>query len=193
MLGMIHKVLADMITKNWGQAKWQEILEKAELEKNTEFNINIPYKDSEWQRLYNTTLEVLDINADQASEAYAEAFGQYAIEMFPTWFKMCKNSLEFFKLQPIIHNSFASGQSDPTTRQQIEDKFHIEENSPTHLITHYKSPNQQCVLYKHLASWIIKYYNDEATVIEKKCLKKGDDECQLHIKWSKLTGITCEH
>ena len=32
----------------------------------------------------------------------------------------------------------------------------------------------------------VNYYQDETTITEKKCLKLGDDECEIHIRWTKL-------
>ncbi len=49
---------------------------------------------------------------------------------------------------------------------------------------HYRSPNQLCGLYTATARWIINHYGDDASIEETKCLKQGDSECEIRIRWA---------
>lgn len=162
-----------------------EIKRIAKVPLDKTFQMNLVYADDEWQRLLAATLKVLKITPEQADEIYADYFGKDAVKRFPTWFQMSKNSYEFLLIQPTIHNCFATGVVDPKDRKTINDKFKVEK-LPNKIITHYRSFNNNCGLYKSLAKWVINYYKDEATIEEKKCMKSGDQECEIHIQWIKL-------
>jgi len=188
MLGLVQKILFNLIESVSDQKTLNVIKEKAGVPLDKEFRIDTVYDDDEWQRLYSSTLEVLNLTEQQATKAYANAFLQDALTRFPTWFEMSKNSYEFLRRQPAIHGTLAAGLTDIKSRQAILDKFRID-TSPNKLITYYKSANQQCVLYVELAKLVIDHYKDDATVKEVRCLKNGDSECEIHIDWQRLGDV----
>ena len=119
---------------------------------------------------------------EQAMEVYADVFGRDAMTRFSTWFEMSSNSREFLERQITIHNVFASGVRDPEARKAVEDKFRIEKLEGE-IVTHYRSPNRLCSLYKALARWMFKHYGDQAVIQEPRCMKRGDTECEIHVIW----------
>ncbi|KTD15987.1 guanylate cyclase [Legionella lansingensis] len=185
MVGLIQKILFAMIKDIKGEEGVKKLKQLARIPLDKSFQMNLVYSDEEWQRLYAAAHELLQLNEEEVVTAYADYFGKDAIQRFPTWFQMSNNSYEFLSIQPVIHNCFATSNADASTRQAINDKFRVEK-SPKKLITHYRSPNKLCSLYKALANWVINYYHDEAQIEEKKCLKLGDDECEIHVQWTKL-------
>jgi hypothetical protein len=185
MVGLIQKLFMDMIQALGGDAAVAEIKKKAGLPLDTVFQINEVYPDDEWQRLLAAGLKVLNITPEQADEYYADYFGKDSVKRFPTWFEMCKNSYEFLLIQPTIHNCFATGVADQKSRDVINDKF-VVDKLPNKIITHYRSPNGHCGLYKALARWMIRYYKDEAIIDEKQCMKSGGKECEIHIEYPKM-------
>ena len=182
MIGLIHKILFDLVNSTAGPQALVEIKLAAGVDPKKDFRIDTSYSNDEWRRLFKATREILGLGLDEVYDAYAKRFLIDAIERFPTWFEMSANSKEFLQRQPTIHNCFGKGCNDPSERSVIEDKFRIEtiENG---IITHYKSPNKHCELYKRLAAEVINYYGDQASVEEKKCMLKGEDECEIQIVW----------
>lgn len=162
-----------------------EIKKLAGIPLDKEFQINLVYSDDEWQKLLQATLKVLKITPEQADALYADYFLKDALKRFPTWFEMSRNSYEFLLIQPTIHNCFATAVVNKESRDAINDKFKVEKFDKK-IITRYKSTNGHCNLYKELAKKVIKHYGDEATVDEKKCMKSGADECEIHVEWNKL-------
>jgi hypothetical protein len=47
------------------------------------------------------------------------------------------------------------------------------------IITHYRSPNRHCHLYISLAEEVLKLYAEEALIEELRCMKQGDEECEI--------------
>ncbi len=183
MVGLIQKLLFDMIESSGGADAAREVRRRAEVPQDKQFHINEVYDDAEWRRLFSATLDVLNLTQEQAEEAYADFFLKDAQTRWPMWFQMAKNAREFLIRQPKIHNGFATSQQDVALRAAIDDKFEVEERAGE-LVVHYKSPNRLCGLYMALARWIINHYGDNAVVEEAYCAKNGASECEIHVRWS---------
>ncbi|OCH97687.1 hypothetical protein A8135_02280 [Legionella jamestowniensis] len=185
MIGLIQKILFTMIQDMRGDEGVKELKKLAQVPLDKTFQINNIYSDEEWQRLFLAAQNMLNLSQEEVEMQYANYFCKDVVQRFPTWFKMSKNSYAFLSIQPTIHNCFATSTADAESRQAVNEKFKLEQ-LPNQLITHYRSPNQLCGLYKALAQWVIAYYQDKASIEEKKCLKLGDNECEIHVKWTKL-------
>jgi hypothetical protein len=182
MVGLIHKTLFGLIESAAGRDAAREARRRANVPEDKVFRLDTPYDDAEWRRLLAAACQVLGVTQPQAEQAFAEYFCQDALKRWPTWFAMSHNAREFLERQPTIHNSMAGGIQDPEARQAVADKFTLEKGA-AELVIRYRSPNQLCGLYLAIARWLINHYGDEATVEEARCLKKGDPECEVHIRW----------
>jgi hypothetical protein len=185
MVGLIQKLLLDLVEEKAGPDAVAEVRRRAGVASDRVFRISETYGDEEWRRLWRAACEVLGRDEDEVMEAYADAFGRDALSRFPQWFEMSKSSREFLERQATIHNVFASGLRDPEARKAVVDKFRIEKHE-REIVTHYRSPNRLCPLYKSLARWMFRHYGDDATIEEPKCMLRGDDECELHVVWTRI-------
>ena len=183
MVGLIQKLLMDLIEESAGAEASAEVKRRADVPADRVFRMDEFYDDEEWRRLFAATCEVLNITPEQAEEAFADFFFKDSQRRWPMWFKMSKNAREFLIRQPAIHNGFATGVRDAEARQAITDKFEVKENGQD-LVVHYRSPNKLCGLYMKLAERTINLYGDDATVHEKRCSKNGDAECEIHVQWA---------
>ena len=183
MVGLIQKLLLDMIESTATIDAVLEVKRRAGVPPDKEYSISKTYADEEWQRLLAATCDVLKITPEQAEEAFAEFFYKDALKRWPTWFQISKNARELLERQPRIHNGFATSMQKSEERQAINDKFHLETFNKE-LVVHYCSPNRLCGLYKALARRILDHYGDQATLRETRCLKKGDSACEIHICWN---------
>lgn len=184
MVGLICKLLMDLVMATAGDDGVGRVKLKAQVPREKVYKLNTVYDDAEWLRLVGAACEVLDITPDQAEAALAEFFFKDALGRWRMWFQMSRDSREFILRQPAIHNSLAAGVSEESQRSAIADKFRIEVTDDG-IITHYRSANGHCGLYRALARHIIDHYGDEATVEEPRCARRGDDECEIHIRWTK--------
>lgn len=184
MVGLIQKTLLDLVESKGGLAAVNDVRSRASVPDDRIFRIGDVYPDDEFQRLLATTCSVLNCNEQQVFEDFAEQFFKDATVRFGKWFSLAKNSHDFLIFQTTIHNTFASGVVDPDQRQAVQDKTSVEQISDRYLITRYKSPNRLCGLYKALGSWVARYYGDSIEITEEKCLHHGDDECEMHVRWT---------
>ena len=189
MIGLIQKILLDLVEEKAGPEAVTAIKRAAGVPPDRIFRLGEVYSDTEWQNLLSATCRVLGGNEEQVMELYADVFGRDALIRFSKWFEMSANSREFLERQITIHNVFASGVRDPDSRKAVVDKFHIE-TFDDKIVTHYRSPNKLCSLYKALARWMFKFYGDEAVIEETRCMHRGDEECEIHVIWKKIRQRT---
>jgi hypothetical protein len=183
MLGLVPKVLMKWVTSDYGEAVALEIRRRAGCQADLDFRINEVYDDELWRNLVVAGTEVLGCSSDTLEEGYARFFLKDAQERWPVWFKMSGSAREFLERHPAVHNNFADGIRDPSKRESIKDKFRIEKLDNA-LITHYRSPNRHCHLYVSLAREVLSLYGEQATIDHRKCVKRGDEECEIWISWS---------
>jgi hypothetical protein len=182
VVGLIQKVLFDLVEQVGGPAAVAEVRLRAGVPEDRRFRLDTVYPDDEWQRLLAATGAVLGKSQEELEHAYADFFGRDSLRRWPVWFEMSANARQFLERQQTIHNTFATGVRDAGARRGIRDKFRLERR-PHELVTHYRSPNQLCGLYKALAQWVLDHYREQAAIEETRCTKRGDPECEIHIRW----------
>lgn len=177
MLGYPLKVVLNAVEKKHGRQAVTQALAEAGLPPDHIYRLNESYSDLEAQRLTGVAFRLL-------SEAdVVEAFFNDSLERFPTWYQMCKTSREFLEMQPQIHNTFAHGLQRPEERDAVRDKFRLEKLEDE-LVVHYRSANRMCDIYKGVARHVFRHYQEEATIDEPRCMKRGDAECELRVRWT---------
>ncbi len=181
MVGVIHQLFFEFVEKNFGKAATEQVKLKAGLPASQEYRMDAAYSDDEWRKLVGAGVELSGLNAEKVELAFARFCGEALSQRMAGFFKSCKNTREFLKQQPMIHNIMASSLRDAEAKRKITDKFRTEEvNGET--VTHYVSPNRHCVLYRGLAEWVAEYYGERIEVREPRCQKRGDSECEIHVK-----------
>jgi len=75
MVGLVQKLLFDLIESSAGADAACEVRRRADVPQDKEFHINEVYDDVEWRRLFSATLDVLNLTQEQAEEADAAAAG----------------------------------------------------------------------------------------------------------------------
>ncbi len=182
MVGLIQKLLLDLVRQQGGPETVQKVKQLARVPEEQEFSINEVYDDKQWQSLLAAACDVLHLTPDEAEQAYATYFFEDAKQRWPMWFTMAGNAREFLEQQPTIHNGFAVGQQDATSRDAINDKFKIE-SLPAASIVRYESPNALCGLYKALVNRVLDHYGEVADIDETQCAKQGAGHCIIRIRW----------
>ena len=182
LVGLIHHMLLDWIKARGGVEAVSEVKRRARVPAQKQFRLSEVYDDEEFQRLLAAVGEVLGLSQSQLEDEFAAACFEDLLGRWPTFFRISRNAREFLERQPAIHNSFASGALNPADRQGITDKFRLE-RLEKETVTHYNSVNRLCGFYMAIARSVIDYYEDQATIEELQCMRKGDPECEIHIRW----------
>lgn len=146
-----------------------------------------PYSDEAWQRLMATALEETGLPRRELLDHIGREFLADAQKRWSPWFKMAGNSLDFLRIQPLIHSSFASGTVSAEERARIEDKFKILSQTDRSLKVRYRSENQLCDLYLSLAQVFVESYGDEVEITKTACTRAGDEACLIELNFVKLS------
>ncbi len=182
MVGIIHQLFFQFVEKSFGAAALAEVKRRAQVGASQDFRMDAAYGDEEWRRLLGAAVELSGLDPEKAELAFASFCGEELSARMAGFFKGCKSTREFLKQQPSIHNMMASSVGDVAAKRKILDKFRLEEvNGET--ITHYVSPNRHCTLYRGLAEWVAGYYRERIEIDEPRCQKRGDPECEIHVKY----------
>lgn len=177
MLGYPLKLVLNLIEEKHGRDGVVRTLAEAGIPADRTYRLNEVYSDSEAQRLTAAAFRHLSL------DDIAAAFFKDTLARFPTWFDMCKTSRAFLEMQPEIHNTFAHGLQRPEERDAVRDKFRLEKLEDE-LVVHYRSPNRMCGMYKAIAQYVFDHYKETATIDEPRCMDRGDDECEVRIRWA---------
>jgi hypothetical protein len=183
MLGLIPKVLLELVASSAGAEAVAEVRRRAAVSPDKHFGLGELYDDAEWQRIFNAVCEVLNISPAQAEQQFADHFLADALKRWPGWFEISSNARELMERQPIIHNSLATSVHDRQARNSINDKFLVQKHEGG-LITRYRSPNRLCGLYMALVRRLLTHYGESATVEETQCMKQGATECVILTRWT---------
>lgn len=165
------------IETRYGTEAVGQMLAEAGLPADRVYRLNVPYADSEAMRLSEVAFKRISV------EDIAEVFFEDTLVRFPAWFEMCKTSRQFLEMQPEIHNTFALGLQRPEEREAVLDKFRLEKLAGE-LVVHYRSPHRLCDMYKAIAEHVFRHYREQATISEPRCMRRGDSECELRIRWT---------
>lgn len=183
MVGLVPKLFLDWIRQTGGAEAEAQVRTKAGIPKDRKYRIDTPYDDEEWVRMFHAGQEVLEVDGDQAELEFADYFYQDALMRWPTWFEISPTARHFIVRQPVIHNGFARSAESADGRDKIENKFELEEH-PHRLVMRYRSSNRLCGFYRALVTLILGHYGESAEIEEVSCVKSGDPECEIHIRWA---------
>ena len=181
MIGLIQKLLLDMVQDIGGAQAVQEVKRRTGLAPDFEYRLDTDYDNEEAQRLLDNACAVLGVDRDTAFGHYARHFLRDALERFPTFFRLSANARELLARQPAIHNMLASGLRDPDKRRRVNDKFALDNPADGPLVVHYRSPKAWCGLYFALAREVGHHYGEAVRIEVLQCRKRGDGECVFRL------------
>lgn len=92
MIGIIQKVLLDLLEETGGKPLLGAVLKRAEVPENVTFRIDQNYSDDEFHRLLQASSDETGLSEDELSALYAKAFLKRARDLFPRFFDMSSSS-----------------------------------------------------------------------------------------------------
>jgi len=106
MKGVIADCLAELVINNFGKDKWEDILEKSGLDKNTTFSLYADIDDSAVLHVIGNTCEVLGITMEQAADAFGDYWvNVYAPDIYWAYYRNWKSARDFLLDMDRIHSN----------------------------------------------------------------------------------------
>lgn len=176
MHGLIFAELKKYVESKFDAATWQSLLERAG-QKHQLYLASSVYPDQNILDLVTTACQMTGLPAN----AILEDFGQFVAPGLIEQYKFLVNPewrlLDFLaNTEETIHKvvRFHKGVTPPRlgTTRVSDDK----------LIITYSSQRRMCSLLKGIVKGAAKYYKEDATILETRCMLQGDPECVVTVQ-----------
>jgi len=162
MKGVIAVCLSELVTTQFGEDKWKEILRASGLDENLIVLHTADIEDSTVFTVIDSLCNVLGISKQQAYDAFGDYFvNVYAKRVYKAYFIGVKSAKEFIMKMDNIHDLVTK--NVPGARPPRFDFEHLNENT---IIVNYKSSRQMIDLYIGLVKGVGKYYNTPINILK---------------------------
>lgn len=190
MIGLIQKLVLQMVEEIGGRDALLEVKRLTGLPDDFEFRIDTDYDNQQMRQLLDNACTVLQISEDTALTAFADFFLRDAQSRFPVFIAQAHSGRELLIHQTTIHNMLGSGLRNAEKLKAINDKFSVKELENGELEVIYRSPNQWCTLYRKLAEGVARLYQEKIALTTIQCRKRGDEHCTFLIHWPKANILS---
>lgn len=181
MKGIIFNLLEEVVTQEFGEARWDALLSTAGV--SGSYTSLGSYDDAELFKLVGAASGALGKPpADIVRWFGARAIPLLAIK-YPGFFAKHQSTRPFLlTLNDIIH---------PEVRKlypgaDVPD-FDFDTSSPTTLVMEYRSKRKLCALAEGLIEGAAAHFKETPTIGHPRCMHRGDDACRLEISFARKT------
>lgn len=181
MIGVIQRVLMDVVREHGGESAVTTVINRAGLAEEPDFRIDRDYDDAECLRLIEATAGHFDLSETELYRIYADRFIRESRQRFPMFYQMSSNAREFLERQPRIHSTLAASLRTEASRDRVRDKFDVRADGADLQVV-YRSPNRLCGLYEALFYRLLEEFGETGTLEVKACQKRGDAACEFCLK-----------
>jgi hypothetical protein len=168
LIGIIHKVLHDLLIEIGGQELVNRINRRGKIDLGS-FRIVDSQKDHEFALLVPIVIEETGLKRSEVMDAFSVAFINYAESLFPEFFRMSSDARDFLIRQPKIHASLAAGLDSDHERASVRQKFQVTGLDDGALDITYESESRLCDLYQSLAHQLAERYGDRLDISVMRC------------------------
>jgi len=155
MKGVIVKCLSELIKSDFGEQKWEEIMQRSSGEKPIEFNAVSDIDDQMVFKLVENTCRVLKLSKQQACDAFGNYFvNTFAPKTFAIFYIRFKSAKDFILGMNEVH--------EIVTRNLINarpPKFIFEKMDENTVIVNYQSTRNMIDFYMGLVKGVSNYFN----------------------------------
>ena len=177
MKGIVFNLLEEVVSHDYGEEVWDDLLEAATVE--GAYTSLGSYPDEDLLKLVGAASSVLDLPADEI----VRWFGRSAIPLlagkYPDFFAPHDSARSFvLTLNSIIHpevRKLYPGADVPV--------FDYDTSSEDVLVMGYESARKMCSFAEGLLEGAASHYGERATIQQPKCMKRGDQKCMLEISF----------
>lgn len=176
MKGIVFNLLEEVVSQAYGEAAWDGLLERAELD--GVYTSLGSYPDQEIEALLVAAAEVLDSTPGDCLQWFGREAMPLLAGRFPAFFVPHRTTLPFIlSLNTIIHpevRKLHPGAMCPT--------FDFEQRKDGTLLMGYTSERNLCRLAEGFIEGAAAHFGERAEIEHLHCMAKGDPECLLGIR-----------
>lgn len=180
MKGIVFILLGEVVRREHGEAMWDALLERAEVE--GAYTTLGNYPDAELGHLVHAASDVTGLAPAEIVRWFGREAQGFLSERYPEFFEPHPDTRAFvLTLNEIIH---------PEVRKlypgaDVPD-FGFDTTDPDVLRMSYHSARAMCVFAEGLIEGAARYYGQEAEIVQPRCMHRGDDHCLLEVRFHRL-------
>lgn len=178
MKGIVFNLLEQVVSREYGEDVWDDLLDTAELD-GTYTSLGT-YPDEDLMALVGAASAALDLPAEDIVRWFGrQALGLLA-ETYRQFFEPHASTRPFvLTLNDIIHpevRKLYPGADVPV--------FDFDTGSDEVLVMGYQSPRKLCAFAEGLIAGAADHYGERASIEQPQCMNRGDSKCVLEISFS---------
>lgn len=120
MVGLIHRILFDLLEQLLDQQSIESICNRAGIAHDTEFRIDTRYSDEQFRKLLGAVMSETGMGQATRGKHCASQFLKDCKTRWPTWFQIPPTAREFFIRQPKISEGSCLKKGDEECCTTIE-------------------------------------------------------------------------
>jgi len=177
MKGVIFNILEELVEQRCGMQTWNEILSGLGYEGI--YTAAKSYPDTELLALVEAVSDRLKISSEKVIGLFGEYLFSQLAERYPVFIEQQSTLRGFLKsVDAVIHVEVRKLYESPNLPS-----FVCHDIDPQTLVMEYRSPRQLCILAEGLIRGAAQYYNSAISIEHPRCLHKGDEHCDLVIRF----------
>lgn len=160
MKGIIVRCLAELVKENFGDKKWQEILESSGFNKYSSFLATHDINDSDVMKMISSVCKVLNISLEQAADAFGDHWvNKFAPKIYSDYYKDVSSAKDFLLKMDSIHQ-----EATVTMRNAHPPRFEYNWENEKTLVMVYNSERGLIDILVGLIKGVGKYFNENLQV-----------------------------
>ena len=177
--GIIFNLLEEVVTQEFGEDTWDQLLEAAQVDGT--FTSLGNYPDADLFKLVGAASAALK----QPPDAIVRWFGVKALPLlakkYPAFFDKHPSTRSFIlTLNGIIHPEVRKLYPGADTPD-----FEFDTSSPEVLVMIYRSKRKLCSLVEGFAEGAADHFDEAVRIQHPQCMHRGDENCRLELSFAK--------
>jgi Haem-NO-binding len=182
MKGIIFNLLEEVVTEQFGEKTWDQLLDQAQVEGS--FTSLGNYPDEDLFKLVAAASAALK----QTPDAVVRWFGVRALPLlarkYPAFFDRHQSTRPFIlTLNGIIHPEVRKLYPGADTPE-----FDFDTSSSEVLVMNYRSKRKLCSLVEGFTEGAATHYNETVSIQHPLCMHRGDECCRLEFSFARKLG-----
>jgi hypothetical protein len=179
MKGIVFNLLEEIVSRDYGEDVWDELLEAAGLD--GAYTSLGSYSDADLLGLVAAASSALDTPPEEIVRWFGRSALPLFAERYPQFFEPHASARSFvLTLNQVIHpevRKLYPGADVPV--------FDFDTSSEDVLVMGYASARKMCAFAEGLIEGAATHYGEQALIEQPKCMVRGDEKCVLEISFSR--------
>lgn len=177
MKGIVFNLLEEAVSRDFGEATWDRLLDDAGLD--GAYTSLGSYEDAEVVRLVEVASKALQIPPADVLRWFGQRAMPLLVERFPQFFSTHASARSFLlTLNSLIHpevRKLYPGATPPV--------FDFDTSDSETLVIGYNSARRLCALAEGFMQGAAAHYGEQAQVSQPACMHEGADKCVFHVRF----------